>query len=281
MQIKNSIRTATVIFVILTVITAAFYPLFRTSERAEAADTEGFFLRNNCAVEFCYSSYSLGNGSVYRGITVTFDIRFINDINEAHSNSNSNISVKELLEYIKVELDSIGYVSSIDMSGKVSSSVKFDSVTDLYIAYGITGYENDSGSDYETKKGFFFNDITVTQDSVFSDIETNESSIFNVLYSLVLDCGVSRDEVSLVYQYGTPYQIVKTNAGKTFYDSESRTYFHEFRMNVDTATEKIVLTQHSPNSLGWYLVAIAVAAFIAAIAIFRAYARSKRMNKLS
>lgn len=238
--------------------------------------------------EIGYASYSLSGGGVRRCVIVTFDRSFYFDGEDLTGFAELPSFADDLLNYgkplliqsLKAYLEQIGYTVEHDAHGRVIGSMDYDSVTDLYIAYGIDGYENESSSssEYDEKKSFFFVDSTSTQTSMFSDIETNENSIFYQLLSFLYTQGITRNEVSLIYQYGTPYKIVKSNADESFYDAASGIYIHNFYMNLDSAGSKIVLSQHSPNALGWYILAVGIAFLVAFVFVIKAIMSGKKQK---
>ena len=85
--------------------------------------------------------------------------------------------------------------------------------------------------------------------------------------------GVSEGDVSLVFNYGSPYktsrissdadQIYKLNDAERFAFS----IVHEFRMNDGNRGRVITLVQQNPNVYTWYLIPVVCSLLIAGVAI--------------
>lgn len=241
---------------------------------AAFADTQdGYKVREGYLAEITYGNFSMAGGSIIRSFTFTFDKEFLDTLNP-----DAIFGKEELYDYITAFIVSIGYTARTDEKGRIIGSKTFDSATDLYIEeYQIDGYEKDD-SKYERKDGFFYSDIFFNQKTVFDGIEGDNIAmgmLLNILYMFDLE----REDIALSYHYGTPYKIITTDAERSYFDTNSNIYVHEFYMNVANADREIKLTQHVPNVTNWYLLAIAcslpvVLVTLAAMAISRA--RKKR-----
>lgn len=228
---------------------------------ADGEESSGYENYNNFPVEIAYENYSLQSGSILRTISITMDMS--DDVIGMLSKMAALLGVYSDIEPM---LTAVGYKVEIDTNGKIVAYNVYDSVTDLYIAYGIDGYYIDESEpnpkDY-TKKSFFFVDSYSYSTTVFDDVLTNEDSLFNYILKSVEGYGFTESDILFTYRYGTPYKIINSDADTVKKDADYDVYVHTFYMTADTCGREICLSQHSPNQLGWYLVALGVALVIA------------------
>ncbi|MBR1746789.1 MAG: hypothetical protein IJ735_01095 [Clostridia bacterium] len=199
-----------------------------------------------------YHSYTLsGNGLYYRFSVTVDDDLFLS----SGSLDNQVFSPSPVFDELKELLTRYGYsvVSDGKQNGKFVASFEYEDTVDYYIANGITGYEPNVRSGKE-EEGFLFTDYTRVMTTPFVSIET-EGSLLNEIWKKVLSLGAAEDKVLLIYVYGTPYQIVKTDADRVEYKESSSIYLHSFDMTYGTASREIEIRQHAPNPTGWYVIA--------------------------
>lgn len=213
--------------------------------------SDGFELRNDYLAEITYANFNMANGNIIRTFSLTFDKDYFNNFGEEDQGSG-----EQLLNYVSGYILAIGFKPEKDEKGRVIGSKVYDSATDLYLEYGINGYENDD-SDYERNDGLLYSDIISTQKTIFDGIEEDNSlgMLLGILYMFNLD----RKDIALSYHYGTPYKIITSDAERSYLDTNSDIYIHEFYMDLDNAGREIEISQRIPNATNWYLIAIAIA----------------------
>ena len=241
---------------VLTMIIAAivlsflFVPL-NTATFAQEAEGEGYTL-DNALVEIVFRNLSLKHGNIVRSFSVTFDKSFYNELAEE-----GTLGRQELMGFLSNYINAIGFESEIDLQGKIQGIKEYDSPTDMYIEFGRDGYDK-SQSDYQREESFFFTETTMTQTTIFEDMLTPNGAM-NMLKSALNLYGIDDEDISLSYHYGLPYKNITTDAEKSYYDSASSIYIHEFHMSVASSGREITVVQTSPNTQNWYMLAIVFA----------------------
>lgn len=199
---------------------------------------------------FSYNNIMQSGSGVFRSFELSIDKDYFTSLKVA--------DVDLFYATLKNMYSSSGYNISISESGEYFAAyINFDSLTDMYIAYGIDGYEKNDNSGVSTDKSFFYVDTTVKQQTVFGLIDEGS----NLLSATVLwlnTLGVSNDEMLFQYLYATPYKIINSDADVIQYDDSTRLYYHTFDMEYAERNKEITMYQHSPNSAGWYTIAIAI-----------------------
>lgn len=255
------------VFIIAFIASISVFPIAASAEctdqitagdRGTLRAISGYTLKDDYVIEISYLNYTLYSSGVYRAFIITFDRDYCN-LHEREDDeifdSNALLSVFELL------FSSRGYTLEKDLeNARFTASIKYDSFTDLYIGNGIDGYENDPSSGGE-KKGFLYNEYTNTQKTEFSYIETPDN-LFNGMLQLCYQLDISKENILLNYTYGTPYKIIKTDADETKYLSGQKIYTHSYDMTMDNYDREITLTQVTPNTSGWYTLAIGIALIV-------------------
>ena len=189
-----------------------------------------------------------GSG-VYFAYEVTFDSEYYATI----------VDKEGLFEKLTYTFDVGGFNVESDVPhGKMIASVAYESMTDYYVANGIDGYEV-SEEEENVKKGFFYNEYTSTFTTLFTNLKT-EGRYVNRLYTICQELGLQDQDILLEYVYGTPYdsKLITSTADSVTYSASSRIYRHSFLMTVDEMNKEISIFQRSPNSTGWYLIAVAI-----------------------
>lgn len=209
---------------------------------------------NGYKVAVEYHDYTLNPSGIYIGFVITLDKAFLKSLGCVVDNI---YYYPDFFEYLRALFTLQGYTVSVDeFNGQMTAYLKFDTKTDYYIANNRDGYE--VGSMPESKSGFLFTEYYSQGKTVFSIIET-EGNLLNVILGEFYKAGVAREEVFLTYVYGTPYKIITTDADKVVYNYDSKLYLHSFSMTMDNTDRVINFVQRSPNSVGWYSLAVIIA----------------------
>lgn len=146
-------------------------------------------------------------------------------------------------------------------NGVLSATILYESLTDMYIAMGETGFEYEE-SDAEITSGFFFNTAVSKMKTVW-DAADDETTVPGFFKSMAVAAGENEEKLEYIYFYGTKYkpEAVTSDADKIVYSD--RLYFHQFYMNAATTGREITFTQKNPNPTGWYVIAICVGVAVA------------------
>lgn len=151
--------------------------------------------------------------------------------------------------------------------------VTYDDADEMSLANGETGYMiyQSSGTAY---KGLFYTDTVVVRDTAF---KATEGTVLNSAEGYLNEIdGMGANEVSLVFNYGTPYkpETIGSDADAIFLYSDEETYkqcyIHEYRLTNATRGKQITLVQHNPNSITWYLIVIVGAMVISGVVLLTA-----------
>lgn len=207
-------------------------------------------------VQIEYHSYTLNISGLYYSFVVTLDKEFLATIGKLENNVYRYPPIFDEMETL-FSMTAYEYVSD-EINGQFSASLKFDSITDFYIANGIDGYEVDENT-AEKSTGFLYTDYHSANKTAFASMEENENSILNHILKACYRAGAQRDKIKLSYVYGTPYKMISTDADKSEFRSDSRLYLHTFYMTMDNADRTVNIYQHVPNSIGWYVMAVLIA----------------------
>ena len=270
-----AIKRVLVLFSLFLVISSfAFIPFDVAYAEGETEDPlpVGYDL-NGYDASIEYHSYTLsGNGLSY-SFVVTIDKELFR---ASGTVENSVFSPSGKIEEIGNIFRAAGYTVKNDgkSEGKIIASIDFDDTVDYYIANGYTGYDVSTKSGTETV-GFLFTDYVRTTETAFASIKT-ENTLLNKVLAKIVELGATEDKVLLTYVYGTPYQIIKTDADRVEYQESSRLYLHFFDMTVDTSERKIEIKQHTPNPTGWYVIAFLCAVPVVAIPLTIMLVRKKQ-----
>ena len=204
-----------------------------------------------------YKCYILPQSGIYFEFVITLDDDFYRAIGEINDNV---FYPPTVLEDVASYFAKAGYlVESDSLKGRVVAKHSFSTLTDYYIANGITGFEVDNGEDKpQVKKGFYFTTTIVTQ-TPFKSVNT-DGTLMHGIYMILTDAGVERDKIGFKYHYGTPYKTVKAaDADASGHDDGYSVYVYTFKMNVNNADRDITLIQTNPNPIGWYVTAVIIA----------------------
>lgn len=226
-------------------------------------------------VAFSYHNYTLRNSGVYFAFVVTLDKNFHRTISKTENNVAYDCL---LMDKIKLIFSSLGYtVVSDDFNGQLYAYLSYDTMTDYYIANGLDGYEV-SESDATEDKGFLFTDYYTETDTVFSLIGAGDN-VIDVCVNLCKEAGAAEDKILLRYVYGTPYKIITSDADSVTYNSQRSLYLHSFDMTVADKDRLIHFTQHAPNPVGWYVLAVIIAIPVIAVPLTIMIIRRKKKQE--
>lgn len=211
---------------------------------------------NGYDVKITYN-YSIEFGSgVYFAYEVMFDSDYYKNV----------VNKEELFDELSYTFDVNGFtVDNDELHGKMVASISYETLTEYYIASGYDGYQI-SESTAKEKKGFLYNEYTSTSKTVFYNLKT-EGKYVNRIYKILADLGVADEKILLEYIYGTPYDnnLITSTADKVVYSTQDRIYQHVFLLDVDELDKEITIFQRSPNSTGWYVIAIIIGLVVIAI----------------
>ncbi len=261
---------AVILFVATIIATLTFAPTaafaggavaVTEGDRSSLLRDSGYKLGDGYYVEISYDNYILYSSGIYQAFTVTFDKVFW----DGYAADENGINYRNnILEAIKLLFGGRGYVTEIDKdNARFTAFIKYESLTDYYIANDIDGYEREESSGNE-KKGFLFNEYESSTTTIFKIIET-EGNLLNAILQICYQAGINRENVALSYVYGTPYKIITTDADEVNYSSGQKLYLHTYKMNMDNYDREIVMKQKSPNPTGWYVLAIIIGMAVLAL----------------
>lgn len=224
-------------------------------------------------VKLSYCNFILNTSGAYRAFEIIFDKNFIEE------KLFSDDELFEFLNPLSELIKSMGYAPIVNTkSNSIKGELVFETLTDLYIAMEIDGYDN-TKSNIVTQTSFLYKDIFIKQDSPFKNIEEREGALKDIL-SYFYASGIARDTILLNYIYGTPYKIVSSDADKVTYSVNHRIYLHSFDMNMDmTTVRKINLKQHIPNTAGWYGMAAIIALLVISVPLTITLLRYKNRKR--
>lgn len=268
------------IFIIVLVASITIFPIAAVAECSDEITegnlstfmaSSGFDLVDDYAVEISYQNYTLYSSGIYRAFVITFDKDYCESLIEL---TNGQMNSNTLLFAFELFFSNRGYTLEKDVeNARFTASIKYESITDLYVDMGIDGYENDDSSGVETK-GFFFNEYKSTTNTVFSSAET-PGNLISGMIQLCYQLDICKEDILLNYTYGTPYKIIKTDADETKYLSAQKIYTHSYNMSMSNFDREITLTQVTPNASSWYTLAIGFALVVLALPLFIVILRKK------
>ncbi len=260
------IKIFTCFFIIGICVSFVFIP---TKKEFARADEEEQF-----DVTLTYSTYTLP----VTGRVVSYKIVYDGSFYSANKNLVENA--------FRIQSESFsqnGYTTETDLSEySFTATLTFDSTEEYYLASGYDGFAVEKDDpDMKEKKSLFFIDYEYETDTAFIYLDDAQKFIGRIYKNCAKNIGIKRENVRLVYEYGTPYdeKMITSNADNIKYSSQYGIYLHTFVISTDDIGEKITIRQHVPNSAGWYGVA-AVAGLIVFGIVF-AILMSKKKKKRS
>lgn len=186
--------------------------------------------------------------------------------------------LSKAVELLNEEYGERGWLAKAETDGSaLYLSLSFESVTDYYIAAGITGFdppEDDDDEGVTTETTAFYVYTTTETETVFAEKENTPVAYFE---AVALTCGVPGERISYRYFYTTKYKKAFTsNADRVIeYDDCN---LHVFDIPRDNLGKKVSITSRNPNPDSWYLIAIGLGALVAiatGVVIFLNYRKKK------
>lgn len=270
-----------ILFVATVIATLTFSPLSALAgdaavvtegDRRNLLSNTGYQLEEGYYVEIAYDNYTLYSSGLYQAFTVTFDSAFW----EGYSSDENGINYRNnILEAFNLLFTGRGFQTEVDReNARFIAFVKYDSYTDYYIDADINGYKTSEDNSVKNK-GFLFTESEQKTTTPFVNIE-KEGYLLNAILQICYQAGIERDNVALTYIYGTPYKIINTDSDDVNYASGQKIYLHTFNMNMDSYDREITLTQKSPNTTGWYILAVIIGLVFLAIPLIITFTKRKK-----
>lgn len=186
--------------------------------------------------------------------------------------------LENAVEFLSAEYGERGWLAEAEADGSaLYLSMSFESLTDYYIAVGITGFdppEEDDDEGITTETTAFYVYTTSETETVFAEKENSPVAYFE---AIALTGGVPYEKLSYRYLYATKYKKAFTsNADRVIEYDECN--LHVFDIPRDNLGKKVSITSCNPNPDSWYLVAIGLGVLVAVatgIAIFMNYRKKK------
>ena len=261
------------ISIILSICLSIFLVGFinQNTDKAFANDESyGINLEEGKKVRIEYSYYSLRN-EIYIAYAVAFDIDYFGTLGE---------SGNEYIEILSNIFKNTPLTVNRDTSnGQIVASHSFSPLEEYYVENGITGYDLKSRNPDNKKVNGLFEDSVYIEKTVFQYLNT-ENTYINKIYLEILGFGISDEEISLVYIYGTPYNenTFSSSANDVSYMTMNNVYLHSFKMNVNEADKEITFKYHLPYTVGWYLIALAIAIIVLGVFLTIYIIKRKKEN---
>lgn len=276
-------KTALILIFIVTIIasiTVSPALAFAVNEKEIAEgdintlSTSGYSLQEGFDVLIAYHDYTLYSSGMYFAYEITFDRDFCaTRAEESESDYKSELILALRLFFT---IRNYATITEDTENAKLVASVKYDSKSDLYIANGIDGYMQ-GGSSPKESKNFFFNEYTSTINTVFSKVKIPGQTVYS-LVELCKEFQIPSERILFNYTYGTPYKIIKSNADETKFLTSRNIYTHSYTMTMDTFDRQVILTQSSPNTTNWYILAIALALVVCIVPLLLVVLRKKEVK---
>ena len=262
------------LFIILAIcLTVAYGTVLGVNYEAQPASAEESTpMVSQHIAEIIFCNFNHSNGRVERKLQVYLNFDKLLDGlvggDRAVKELEYNQCLDTLLEYYQAK----GFTAERKDNFIDVTIATYEDITELYIANGFTGYDENEPSEIEW--GFLFNYYPSTSKTVFADI--NGTIIDRARGELIDGAKIDAKDISFIYNYGTKYntQTVSSNADKVYYSSDLEIYVHEFVMNDTTrTTREITLKQRAQNTVTWYLMVIVPSLVLAGVAMLIASKR--------
>ncbi|MBO5776186.1 MAG: hypothetical protein J6R35_02315 [Clostridia bacterium] len=254
----------TVAYVLIGVLTFEASPVELT--KVGIADKEAIY-----KAELIYNGLAYADGSYEYSVQAYVNIEeIIKGVTPAEQ-ATRTASAKNAIAQIKARWEQNGYEIVETRDDFVYAIiVTYEDAEDMSLANGETGYMiyQSSGTAY---KGWFYTDTVVERETAY---KATEGTVLNSAEEYLSKIGgMNAGEISLVFNYGTPYKpsSIGSTADSIFQYTNEETYktcyIHEFRLTNETRGDLITLVQHNPNSITWYLIAIVGAMLVCGITL--------------
>jgi hypothetical protein len=254
---------------------AGWYPAsHRLADRAYASDAVTDGSERVFSAEITFNNLYLPDGSILRKIQVYVNKSALLSGLTGLAREGRAASVDAVLAAINGELQEKNYLSSYNREENLIDVPlqEYESITDMYIALGYTGYETQSKS--KLIWGLWTNTYVSSQKTVFQDI--SDTVIEIIATELVHIEGLNAKDIAYIYNLGVDSgeNLICSDADSIYYYKDMDVYIHKFIMSEDTLDRTITLYQKSPNYVTYYLMIIAIVALPAGV--FIAYAASRK-----
>lgn len=253
----------------------------RVNERygfyAEAQGGTADGLERVYLAEITFNNLNLPDGSVVRALQVYVDKEKLIQGLTGFERDIRTISVDAVLGALQTEFSEKGYQATYEDGFLEITLQKYDSLTDLYLSDGRTGYEN-GGREVALDWGFWYNTYSYSDLTVFSDIKDT------IIESIALEVenieGINPEDIAFIYNYGTHYskRTIDSDADKIYYFNKLGIQVHKFVMDETTLNREYTIYQHAPNVVTWYLLAMLIVAIPAAAFTLYAYKKKKEAD---
>lgn len=181
-------------------------------------------------------------------------------------------------EFMNEDYAETGWTAEADTDGKtLYLSLAFDTLTDYYIAAGITGFDPPDDGDNEgitTETTAFYVYTTNETETVFAQKDNTPVAYLEIVAA---ECGVPETGISYRYFYATKYKKAFTSSAERVLEYKDFN-LHVFDIPRDDLGKKISITSRNPNPDSWYFIAIGIGALVAiatGIAIAMNYRKKK------
>lgn len=227
--------------------------------------------------EITFNNLNLPDGSVIRALQVYVDIPKLCEGLEGIQYEARKLDVDAKLDSLKTALQAKNYTVGYEAGFLDITLEDFDSITDLYIANGKNGYENEQ-DETPVDWGVWYNTYTYRDTTIFS---TAQGTLIEEI-ALVVDsiAGIAPSDIAFIYNYGTPYaeRTIESDADKVYRYTKLDINIHKFVMDETTLDREYTIYQHAPNVVSWYLLAIVAVAIPAAAFTVYAYKKKKEAD---
>lgn len=174
---------------------------------------------------------------------------------------------------------SIGTVMSSVEQGvyKISVEVLFGNSDVMAYVYGHdTSSDTEEESGLTESKDFFIKKYEQISDNVFGDVTEISIGGTNLYQKYLAKVpGFDKDDLTLTQIYGSTNDRMRTNADATIEYNGFTCHLWEF--NGGDTDRELVFYYLSPNSTGWYVLALVLTIFVTAVIIL-VYRSKKRFN---
>ena len=233
-----------------------------------------------CKAEIVYNSLAYSSGEYEYSIQASVNVEKLTKKSTVTESMAITQQSKDAISAIKQEWENKGYTIKKSEDYFVSATIAYyKNYESLALANGQTGYDS-VASDALVYRGWLFTKTVSERTTVFKQ---EEGSVLNRAEEILngID-GVSEGDVSLVFNYGSPYKVntISSDADQIYKLNDAEKFafsiVHEFRMNDGNRGRVITLVQQNPNVYTWYLIPIVCALLIAGCAVLVSSAKRSK-----
>lgn len=237
--------------------------------------------------EISYNNLLLKDGGILRNLQFYIDSGKLTEGATLAVKTQRLQSAAKKLSDIKDLYESAGFTVNTSENYVEVSVEYYESYTDMYLAYGINGYESNA-DETEAETGWFFNKYHRTDTTVFSALASaNSGSLASYIVEsadiLKTVEGMTDNDIAYIYNYGTKYSkfTINSDADNIYKSSELGITIHKFVMDKDHLNRQITFSQTSPNTITWYAITIMLTAVLAGIFIAIAIIDTKKKKRFT